>query len=142
VLGLRAGADDYLAKPFNIDELVLRLHAILRRRVPPTPAQPPPTRITVRGLVLDTKTFTVISPRGETNLTPVQFDLLYFLMIHAGEVFSPAKLLHDVWDYPFDAGSPDLVRVHIKNLREKIEPDPSRPTFITTVTGHGYTIQP
>jgi DNA-binding response OmpR family regulator len=63
-------------------------------------------------------------------------------MSHPGEVFSPAKLLHDVWNYPFDAGSRDLVRVHIKNLRDKIEADPSHPEYITTVTGHGYTIQP
>jgi DNA-binding response OmpR family regulator len=144
VLGLRAGADDYLSKPFNIDELVLRIHAILRRRTPqPLAAGPEQTQqIQVRDLVLDCQTFNVVSARGEASLTPVQFDLLYFLMTHSGQVFAPAKLLHDVWDYPFDAGSPDLVRVHIKNLREKIEPEPTRPRYITTVTGHGYTIRP
>jgi two-component system alkaline phosphatase synthesis response regulator PhoP/two-component system response regulator RpaA len=63
-------------------------------------------------------------------------------MRHPGEIFSPARLLDEVWDYPSDAGSPDLVRVHIKNLRERIEPDPSSPTFILTIPKFGYTIKP
>jgi DNA-binding response OmpR family regulator len=142
VLGLRAGADDYLSKPFNIDELVLRILAILRRRQPAVPAEATPLQLVVRDLVLDCQTFMARSPRGEASLTPVQFDLLYFLMSHPGQVFSPAKLLHDVWNYPFDAGSPDLVRVHVKNLRDKIEVDPAHPQYVTTVTGHGYTILP
>jgi two-component system alkaline phosphatase synthesis response regulator PhoP/two-component system response regulator RpaA len=141
VQGLRAGADDYLAKPFNIDEFILRILAILRRRAP-RPAAASPHQLRVRDLVLDIRTYVVSGPRGEASLTPVQFDLLYFLMSHPGEVFAPAKLLRDVWDYPFDAGSPDLVRVHIKNLRDKIEADPARPQYVTTVVGHGYTIQP
>jgi len=141
VLGLRAGADDYLTKPFNVDELVLRIRAILRRGVSRKIAESPSSQIIVRDLVLDCKSFTATTQRGTAPLTPVQFDLLYFLMSHPGEVFSPAKLLHDVWDYPFDAGSPDLARVHVKNVREKIEPDPGSPIYITTVPGHGYTIQ-
>jgi DNA-binding response OmpR family regulator len=71
----------------------------------------------------------------------VQYDLLYHLMTHPGEIFSPSRLLDEVWDYPSDAGSPDLVRVHIKNLRERIEEDPRNPVFIRTVPGYGYTIQ-
>jgi len=70
----------------------------------------------------------------------VQYDLLYHLMTHPGEIFSPNRLLDEVWDYPTDAGSPDLVRVHIKNLRERIELDPKNPVFIQTVPGYGYTI--
>ena len=61
-------------------------------------------------------------------------------MSHPGQIFSPMRLLQEVWDYPSDAGSPDLVRVHIKNLRERIERDPHAPAFIRTVAGHGYTI--
>lgn len=143
ISGFRAGADDYLTKPFNIDELVLRLRAILRRTggLPAQTISVAPDTIRIRDLLLNTKTYSVASPRGEVALTPVQFDLLYFLMSHPDEVFSPMKLLHDVWDYPFDAGSPDLVRVHIKNLREKVEVNPSTPEYIVTVPGHGYCIK-
>ncbi len=146
IAGFRAGADDYLTKPFNVDELLLRLRAILRRAYPnrqpvaPTPAETTDHRLTVRDYVLDTRTYKLTSPRGEVQLTPVQYDLLYHLMSHPDQIFSPARLLQDVWDYPSDAGSPDLVRVHIKNLRERIEPDPRNPSFIRTVAGHGYTI--
>jgi two-component system alkaline phosphatase synthesis response regulator PhoP/two-component system response regulator RpaA len=63
-------------------------------------------------------------------------------MSHARQIFSPLRLLQEVWDYPSDAGSPDLVRVHIKNLRERIEVEPRTPAFIRTVPGHGYTINP
>ena len=62
-------------------------------------------------------------------------------MTHPGEIYSPARLLDEVWDYPSDAGSPDLVRVHIKNLRERIEHDPKNPIFIRTIPGYVYTIQ-
>ncbi len=142
IIGLRVGADDYLTKPFNVDEFILRIWAILRRGLAGTPSSAPPERLMIRDLILDCKTFTATSPRGSALLTPVQFDLLYFVMSHPGEVFSPTTLLHDIWDYPFDAGSPDLVRMHIKNVREKIEPDPRQPIYIITIPGHGYTIRP
>jgi two-component system response regulator RpaA len=144
ITGFRAGADDYLSKPFNIDELLLRVRAVLRRTrgTPPVPATPAerPHEIMAGAYKLDTQAFKLATPRGEIQLTPVQFDLLYHLMSHPGQVFSPLRLLHEVWDYPSDAGSPDLVRVHIKNLRERVEVDPRTPTFIQTVPGHGYTV--
>ncbi len=144
ITGFRAGADDYLTKPFNIDELLLRVRAVLRRtRGTPAAVNTPvekPHEIMVGAYTLDTQAFKLHTPRGEVQLTPVQFDLLYHLMSHPGQVFSPLRLLHEVWDYPSDAGSPDLVRVHIKNLRERVEVDPRSPTFIQTVPGHGYTI--
>ena len=61
-------------------------------------------------------------------------------MSHPGQTFSPTRLLDEVWDYPSDTGSPDLVRVHIKNLRERVEPDPKSPTFIRTIPGYGYAV--
>jgi two-component system alkaline phosphatase synthesis response regulator PhoP/two-component system response regulator RpaA len=70
----------------------------------------------------------------------VQYDLVYHLMSHPGQIFSPGRLLDEVWDYPVDTGSPDLVRVHIKNLRERVETVPSAPDFIRTVPGYGYTV--
>ncbi len=145
ITGFRAGADDYLTKPFNIDELLLRVRAVLRRTrgSQPKEVSAPVEKlhvISVGAYTLDTQAFKLNTPRGEVQLTPVQFDLLYHLMSHPGQVFSPLRLLHEVWDYPSDAGSPDLVRVHIKNLRERVEADPRSPTFIQTVPGHGYTV--
>jgi DNA-binding response OmpR family regulator len=96
----------------------------------------------VAGYTLDTRTFELYTPgRGKVRLTPLQFDLLYHLMTHPGEAFSPARLLDEIWDYPSGKGSPDLVRVHIKTLRERIESDPRAPSFIRTVPGQGYTVE-
>jgi DNA-binding response OmpR family regulator len=140
VQGLAAGADDYLTKPFNIEELVLRVKAILRRTQGQAVAPGERLdRLTVGDVQLDSRSFQIHLPHGSVALTPVQFDLVYHLMIHAGEVFSTYELLRDVWDYPYDTGSPDLVRVHVKNLRQRMEPDPSNPHYIRTVPGHGYT---
>ena len=170
IAGFNAGADDYLCKPFNIDELILRLRAILRRAKKLEPmetleadgAEVPSLdssaytakgryedkrssnnkrRISVGSYVLDTRSYELITPaRGKVRLTPVQYELLHHLMCHPGEIFSPSRLLDEVWDYPSDTGSPDLVRVHIKNLRERIEDDPRDPRFIRTVPGYGYTV--
>jgi DNA-binding response OmpR family regulator len=170
ITGFQAGGDDYLCKPFNIEELMLRVQAILRRthrRDRLSSAADPTTReagasygqdgdqharsdstavennqrIIVGQYALDASTFELHTPdRGKLRLTPVQYDLLYYLMSHPGQIFSPTRLLDEVWDYPSDTGSSDLVRVHIKNLRERIEPDPRKPRFIRTVPGYGYTI--
>lgn len=172
ITGFKAGADDYLSKPFNIDELILRVRAILRRagrsgkqhknvsqvdftgvkltshaqmvleRIQGTSKMPDRERFLIVGdYVLDTHTYELHTPKqGALRLTPVQYDLLYHLMSHPDQIFTPSRLLDEVWNYPSDAGSPDLVRVHIKNLRERIEPDPSSPSFIRTVPGYGYTV--
>ncbi len=93
--------------------------------------------------VLDTQTYELHTPsKGKLRLTPVQYELLYHLMGHPDQIYTPSRLLDEVWDYPTDAGSPDLVRVHIKNLRERIEDDPGEPKFIRTVPGFGYTVNP
>jgi DNA-binding response OmpR family regulator len=172
IAGFKAGADDFLCKPFNVDELILRLRAILRRSrlqaaralarqtqndLSANQSQPNPkenystaveeipilnTSISVGAYTLETTTYILQTPqRGQVNLTPVQYELLYHLMSHAGEIFTPERLLDEVWDYPSDTGSPDLVRVHIKNLRERIEQDPRNPRFIRTVPGYGYTVR-
>jgi DNA-binding response OmpR family regulator len=97
--------------------------------------------LVVGDYVLDTLSYELHTPRrGRVRLTPVQYDLVYHLMSHPGQIYSPARLLDEVWDYPVDAGSPDLVRVHIKNLRARVEPDPQSPEFIRTVPGFGYTV--
>lgn len=166
IAGFKAGADDFLCKPFNIDELIFRIRAILRRANPQpsnaltylgkekslygqsnssaSPENIPTltTNISIGDYKLETTTYILHTPyRGRINLTPVQYELLYHLMSHAGEIFTPERLLDEVWDYPSNTGSLDLVRVHIKNLRERIEKDPHKPGFIRTVPGYGYTVE-
>jgi len=136
--GFRAGADDYLSKPFNMEELQLRVKAILRRTNPVNLDPEPANEVVVGNVTLDCRRFKVTTPAGVALLTNVQFDLLYHLMSNADQVFNSQQLLQDVWDYPRDTGSPELVRAHIKNLREKIEPHPSDPIYIRTIQGHGY----
>lgn len=138
--GFRAGGDDYLSKPFNVEELQLRIQAILRRFQPAEEvATTAPAVLRVGGVTLDCRTFEVTTPADSVLLTNVQFDLLYHLMSHPDQVFTSQQLLQDVWDYPPETGSPELVRAHIKNLRDKIEPRPAKPRYIRTVQGHGYT---
>jgi DNA-binding response OmpR family regulator len=160
--GFLVGGDDYINKPFNLDELILRVRAVLRRttvtknRSIPSSSEntsKPDNRspgvaiegkntIEVKDYLLNTKTFELTLPnKKKLLLTPIQFDLLHYFMSHPGEIFSPSHLLDDIWDYPSDAGSPDLVRVHIKNLRNRIEKDPTCPTFLETIPGFGYTVR-
>jgi DNA-binding response OmpR family regulator len=163
IIGLSVGADDYLGKPFNVDELLLRVKAILRRtqhipqpvvQLEPKPAagtksKTQPARqpeddyiIRIGEYSLNTRTYMFSSPKkGKFRVTPVQYSLLYHLMTHPNKIFSPSLLLEEVWDYPDATGSADLVRVHIKNLRESIEEDPKNPVFIKTIQGYGYSIQ-
>jgi DNA-binding response OmpR family regulator len=163
IVGLSLGADDYLRKPFNVDELLLRVTAILRRtkhteqqatksesvilagselKTIPLSQASDCHIIRIGEYSLDTCTYIFSSPvKGEFRVTPVQYALLYHLMSHPNKIFSPSLLLEEVWDYPDMAGSADLVRVHIKNLREAIEEDPKEPTFIRTIKGYGYAIQ-
>lgn len=139
VEGFRAGADDYLTKPFDLEELRLRIKAILRRTsrdITPSPS----SQIKVNNLILDRYNFLVKTNKKQATLTPVEFDLLYHLMMHPNEVFTSDRLLQEVWDYPSESGSPDLVRMHIKNLRQKIETDPRKPEHIITIPRRGYTI--
>lgn len=151
IAGFVAGADDYLCKPFNVDELIMRVCAILRRTCPSFQAEQSSSGIgassaaahclQLDGYILDIRSFELHTPqRGKVRLTPLQFDLLYHLMTHPGQTFSPSRLLDEVWDYPSGHGSPDLVRVHIKTLRQRIESDPQNPAFIRTIPGQGYTV--
>lgn len=159
IKGFLAGADDYISKPFNLQELTLRIRAVLRRvqanlEVNDQSSKSSPfsknieldktslTELKVKGYTLNLRNFELITPSGgHILLTPIQFDLLFQFMSHPGEIYSPSRLLDEIWDYPSDAGSPDLVRVHIKNLRMRVEEDPSAPTFIETIPGYGYTIR-
>jgi DNA-binding response OmpR family regulator len=137
--GFNAGADDYLVKPFDLQELNLRVKALLRRG-PTKPSETPP-EIAVGSLLLNCRTFELTANGKKVLLTPVEFELVFHMMLRAGQVLSTEQLLREVWQYPPGTGSPELVRAHIKNLRNKIEPNPKEPVYIKTVGRFGYTIR-
>ncbi|HBY95270.1 MAG: response regulator transcription factor [Ardenticatenaceae bacterium] len=142
VAGLDEGADDYLIKPFDLRELKARVRALLRRGHPTRDeGQASNGRnplLVVGALALDSHSRQAHVAEKSVQLTPAEFDLLRYLMIHPGEVFSSQQLLLQVWGYDPETAEPGLVRWHIRNLRTKIEPDPSDPLYIRTVPRHGY----
>ena len=137
--GFEAGADDYLTKPFDLREMELRVRALLRRsRHDLTSADL--ERIEVGDMALDCNSYELTTPDRVVLLTPVEFELVQFLMRHPGHVYSADDLLQEVWGYPPGTGMPDLVRVHIKNLRDKIELMPKEPKYVRNVLRRGYMI--
>jgi len=141
VVGLELGADDYVTKPFSSRELVARVKAVLRRTHPEPAAEPSAANIlTVGGLRMDTASHAVTLDGQPIGLTAREFDLLQFLMRHPGQVFTREQLLDNVWGYTF-ASDMSTVTVHIRRLREKIEPDPANPVFLQTIWGVGYKLE-
>lgn len=145
IKGLNQGADDYIPKPFDMGELKARIKALLRRRYTANGNRPScdrdPHSLEAGELTLDLRTRQARAEGKTVQLTPTEFDLLRYFMIHAGQVFSSSELLQQVWGYsPLTADS-SLVRWHVKNLREKIEPDPSDPSYIKTLPRHGYMLE-
>ena len=142
IKGLDEGGDDYLTKPFDLEELKARVRALLRRARSVLEggleAEGPGPLLVAGPLVLDLHTRQVHLGEKAVQLTPTEFDLLYHLMTHPGEIFSSRQLLRQVWGYPPKSADPGLVRWHVKNLRTKIEPDPAHPVYIRTVPRHGY----
>jgi DNA-binding response OmpR family regulator len=134
--GFEAGGDDYLIKPFNLRELELRARAILRSCL----KMPTDSVLAVGPLCLDPTTLEVRVDGTTIALTAVEFELLYFLTRNAGKVISSEKLLQEVWGYPPGNRNTALVRMHVMNVRAKIEDDPRHPQFIQTVTRHGYVV--
>ncbi len=135
VIGLTVGADDYLTKPFSPRELVARVKAILRRG---RAALDEPNRVLrFRHIRIDERRHEVWRGEERVELTALEFKLLRALARYPGMVFSREKLLEQVWGYDF-YGEVRVVDVHIGHIRQKIEPDPSRPRIIQTVRGVGY----
>jgi DNA-binding response OmpR family regulator len=138
LVGLGIGADDYLTKPFSPRELVARIKAVLRRSLAVAPPEPgADDTLKFPGLKINPRTRTVEMDAGQVELTAKEFDLLYFLARHPQEVFTRTQLLDQVWDYSY-YGDTSTVTVHVRRLREKIEPDPMRPRYVKTVWGVGY----
>jgi len=134
VRGLDVGADDYLTKPFSLDELLARLRALMRRNAAERPAI-----LAVGDLTLDPARHKVRRGASEIELTPTEFALLEFLMRRAGDVLTRSTLIQHVWDFAFD-GDPRIVNVYIRSLREKID-RPFGRACLETVRGMGYRIQ-
>jgi two-component system KDP operon response regulator KdpE len=135
IAALDAGADDYLTKPFGIGELLARIRTVMRRKV--TESSEP--IFTVGNLIVDLANRLVTLNGKEIQLTPTEYDILRALVISAGKVLTNRQLLRQVWGEGYD--DLHILRVNISNLRHKIEPDPSRPTYIHTEPGVGYRLK-
>ncbi len=136
VLGLELGADDYISKPFGVRELPARVRAVLRRKAR-TEKDAEEEILSIGDLTIDPKRRTCSKHGDSIELTTREFDLLYILMLNAGQVFSRDMLLDRVWKTNY-YGDTRTVDVHIRYLRQKVEEDPSDPIYIQTVRGVGY----
>lgn len=144
VLGLEVGADDYITKPFSPRELVLRVQSVLRRSrqqaTPAAPATPQASRLVDGDLVVEPDAHRATRGGEPLAMTVREFDLLTFMMSNPGRAYSRADLLEQVWGWSF--GDQSTVTVHVRRLREKVEPDPGTPTRLVTVWGVGYRWDP
>jgi len=137
IMGLEYGADDYITKPFNILELKARIKAILRRAKQEN-GNTKNHIITVRSISIDTQSRRVFVSEQEISLTAKEYDLLEFLMINKGTVYTREQLLAKLWSVTENTGDVRTVDVHVRRLREKIEENPSNPQYIYTKWGVGY----
>jgi DNA-binding response OmpR family regulator len=137
VVGLELGADDYITKPFDVDVLIAHIKAVLRRSESASDALQPGVSLKVGDLILDPSAHTVQVGGKNAELSPKEFSLLHALALEPNRVRSVDELLSSVWGAEF-IGQPQVVYVHIRWLREKLETDPDHPVRIVTVRGVGY----
>ncbi|MDQ0178047.1 response regulator transcription factor [Bacillus chungangensis] len=140
VLGLSIGADDYITKPFSINEVIARVKAHMRRFLilgSNGSSVHEETMIKFKNLTIDVKKYTIMKAGEEVSLTAKEFELLKFFASHPEQVFTKTQIFRQVWGSEF-VEDDNTVMVHIRKLRKKIEDDPSDPKFIQTVWGIGY----
>ncbi|MDE6956145.1 MAG: response regulator transcription factor [Oscillospiraceae bacterium] len=137
IIGFECGADDYITKPFNILELKARIRALLRRAASSAQQQREADRLTQGSITLDVAERAAWRDGMRVDLTAKEFDLMVLLMQNPGRVYSRENLLNLVWGYEY-IGEFRTVDVHIRRLREKLEPDPASPEHILTKWGVGY----
>ena len=140
ILGLEYGADDYITKPFNILEVKARIKAIMRRTAASEPKEENSKVIESGDLKLACESRRLFVQGREINLTAKEFDLLELLVMNPNKVYSRENLLNLVWGYEYP-GDVRTVDVHVRRLREKIEPNPSEPKYVHTKWGVGYFYQ-
>ena len=140
ILGLNIGADDYITKPFNPLEVIARVRAQLRRASWGAPAEDEPGLLRCGGLAMDDNAKRVTADGEEISLTPTEYDILKLLMERPGHVLSSAELYRSVWNEA-PQGAENVVPVHIRHLREKLEIDPAKPRYIKVVWGKGYKLE-
>ncbi|MDY0322817.1 MAG: response regulator transcription factor [Candidatus Carbobacillus sp.] len=149
VLGLELGADDYITKPFRIREVLARIKAIFRRIETTTTVangdgveedDRDKNPIQIGELEIDLLRYEVLRGGEAIDLTPKEYDLLFYMARHRGKVLSREQLLNHVWNYDF-MGDSRIVDVHVSHLREKLERDPKQPKYIKTVRGLGYKLE-
>ena len=140
ILGLEYGADDYITKPFNILEVKARIKAVMRRSHRNDVSRENSSQITSGDIRIDNDSRRLFIKDKEFNLTTKEFEMLCLLVTNPGKVYSRDVLLREIWgaDFPGDARTVD---VHIRRLREKIEPNPSEPRYVHTKWGLGYYYQ-
>ena len=137
IIGFECGADDYITKPFNILELKARIRALLRRAGAAAQQQREADRLTQGAITLDLSERAAWRDGEQVELTAKEFDLMSLLMQNPGRVYSRENLMNVVWGYSY-TGDYRTVDVHIRRLREKLEPDPANPEHILTKWGVGY----
>ena len=140
VLGLTVGADDYITKPFDPMEVLARVRSQLRRYTMLGGAAPKADVLKLGGIALDNDTKQVTLDGDPVNLTPIEYDILHFLMKNPGRVYSSKALYEPVW-HESALGSEGVVAVHIRHLREKLEITPSDPRYLKVVWGRGYKLE-